>query len=270
MTVKLIAVDMDGTFLRDDKTYHRERFLKQYAALKARGIRFVVASGNQYYQLTSFFPEIADEIAFVAENGAWVVCEGEDVFNGELSDEEYRHVIDHLMTLDDLEIIACGKNSGYTLNRYDERFKEMASRYYHRLAFVDDLHGINDIFFKFALNLPDIQLLKRMDELTEAFEGIVVPVSSGHGSIDLIIPGLHKANGIQMLQQRWGIADSEVVAFGDGGNDVEMLRHAGFGFAMDNAPEAIHKVAPYRAPANNQDGVLEIIDKVLNGDAPFA
>ncbi len=55
MTVKLIAVDMDGTFLRDDKTYHRERFLKQYAEMKARGIRFVVASGNQYYQLTSFF-----------------------------------------------------------------------------------------------------------------------------------------------------------------------------------------------------------------------
>ncbi len=116
MTVKLIAVDMDGTFLRDDKTYHRERFLKQYAEMKARGIRFVVASGNQYYQLTSFFPDIADDIAFVAENGAWVVCEGEDVFNGELSDDEYRYVIDHLMTLDDLEIIACGKTAATRLS----------------------------------------------------------------------------------------------------------------------------------------------------------
>ena len=47
--------------------------------MKEQGIRFVVASGNQYYQLISFFPEIAHEIAFVAENGGWVVSAGEDV-----------------------------------------------------------------------------------------------------------------------------------------------------------------------------------------------
>lgn len=56
---------------------------------------------------------------------------------------------------------------------------------------------------------------------------IMVPVTTGHGSIDLIIPGVHKANGLRILQARWGIEDSEVVAFGDSGNDVEMLRQAG-------------------------------------------
>lgn len=50
--------------------------MAQYQQMKAQGIRFVVASGNQYYQLISFFPEIANEIAFVAENGGWVVSEG--------------------------------------------------------------------------------------------------------------------------------------------------------------------------------------------------
>lgn len=59
--------------------------MAQYQQMKRQGIRFVVASGNQYYQLISFFPEIAHEIAFVAENGGWVVSEGEDVFNGELT-----------------------------------------------------------------------------------------------------------------------------------------------------------------------------------------
>ncbi len=53
--------------------------MAQYQQMKAQGIRFVVASGNQYYQLISFFPEIANEIAFVAENGGWVVSEGKDV-----------------------------------------------------------------------------------------------------------------------------------------------------------------------------------------------
>lgn len=54
MTIKLIAVDMDGTFLNKEMGYDKERFLKQYAKMKEQGIRFVVASGNQYYQLKSF------------------------------------------------------------------------------------------------------------------------------------------------------------------------------------------------------------------------
>ena len=81
MSIKLIAVDMDGTFLSDAKTYNRPRFLAQYQRMREQNIRFVVASGNQYYQLISFFPEIAHQIAFVAENGGWVVSGNEDVFN---------------------------------------------------------------------------------------------------------------------------------------------------------------------------------------------
>ena len=106
MSVKLIAVDMDGSFLSDAKTYNRARFLAQYARMKAQGIRFVVASGNQYYQLISFFPEIAHEIAFVAENGGWVVDAGEDVFNGELSKEHFLTVATLLNDVPGIEIIA--------------------------------------------------------------------------------------------------------------------------------------------------------------------
>ena len=73
MTIKVIVTDMDGTFLDDAKKYDRARFMAQYQELKKRNIEFVVASGNQYYQLISFFPEIAHQIAFVAENGGWVV-----------------------------------------------------------------------------------------------------------------------------------------------------------------------------------------------------
>lgn len=53
--VKMVAVDMDGTFLDDRKQYDRPRFMACYQMMKQRGIRFVVASGNQYYQLKSFF-----------------------------------------------------------------------------------------------------------------------------------------------------------------------------------------------------------------------
>lgn len=85
MTVKVIVTDMDGTFLNDAKQYDRPRFLAQFAQLRQQGIEFVVASGNQYYQLISFFPEIREQISFVAENGALVYEHGKQLFHGELT-----------------------------------------------------------------------------------------------------------------------------------------------------------------------------------------
>jgi len=76
-------------------------------------------------------------------------------------------------------------------------------------------------------------------------------------------------NTLTILQQRWGIDDSEVVAFGDSGNDVEMLRQSGFSFAMANARPHIKAAARFEAPHNNEEGVLDVIDKVLNREAPF-
>lgn len=270
MSIKLIAVDMDGTFLDDKKRYNRRRFLHQYARMKEQGIHFVVASGNQYWQLASFFPEIAHEIAFVAENGAWVVCEGEDLFNGALNEEQYATVVDHLLTLPEVDIIACGKTKGWTLSHYDSRFHQLADMYYHRLERVDSFFNLEDTFFKFALNLPDSQLQDTMTSLHNKLGDIMVPVTSGHGSIDLIIPGLHKANGLRILQRRWNIQDNAVLAFGDGGNDTEMLCQAGYGFTMANAPQNIQALTPWQAPHNNHEGVLDIIDKALNHEAPFA
>ena len=80
MNVKLIAVDMDGTFLTNNNEYDQERFTRQYEFMKEKGIHFVVASGNQYYQLRSFFPDIHNELAFIAENGAYIVDQGKECF----------------------------------------------------------------------------------------------------------------------------------------------------------------------------------------------
>ena len=80
---------------------------------------------------------------------------------------------------------------------------------------------------------------------------------------------MHKANGLRLLQKRWNITDDEVVVFGDGGNDIEMLRQAGFSFAMANAKDTVAAAAKYRAGSNNEEGVLDIIDRVLKNEAPF-
>ncbi|WP_140474271.1 Cof-type HAD-IIB family hydrolase [Ewingella americana] len=269
MSVKLIAVDMDGTFLDDAKKYNKNKFLAQYAQLKKQGIKFVVASGNQYYQLKSFFPEIAAEIAFVAENGAYIVNEGQDVSVAEISPESVGKILEFLDNTPGLRTVICGKNSAWIQSSQPEDFYLKMNRFYHRLQKIESYHEIDDTIFKFALNISDQHLAEFMTTLDNALGHIITPVSSGHGSADLIIPGRHKANGLRILQNLWGIDDSEVVTFGDGGNDVEMLQQAGFGFSMANAMPVATAAARYRTVSNNEEGVLTVIDKVLAGDKPF-
>ncbi len=186
MSIKLIAVDMDGTFLSDAKTYNRPRFLAQYQRMREQNIRFVVASGNQYYQLISFFPEIAHQIAFVAENGGWVVSGNEDVFNCQLPVHHFNAVVDHLQTLPNIEIIACGKRSAYTLNRYNDALKTVAAKYYHRLELVDDFNHLDDTILKFGLNVPDSLIPEIQPKLHAALGDMVTAVATGYGSIDLL------------------------------------------------------------------------------------
>ena len=264
MTVKVIVTDMDGTFLNDAKQYDRPRFLAQFAQLQQQGIEFVVASGNQYYQLISFFPEIREQISFVAENGALVYEHGQQLFHGELTRHESQVVIGELLKDRQLNFVACGLESAYVSDNAPDAFVALMSKHYHRLQRISDYQNINDTLFKFSLNLPD------SDKLHVSLDGIMKPVTSGFGFVDLIIPGLHKANGISRLLKRWQLSPQECVAIGDSGNDAEMLKLVKYAFAMGNAAESIKAIADYTTDDNNHHGALKVIQAVLDKTPPFS
>jgi len=269
MTVKVIVTDMDGTFLNDAKKYDRERFLAQFEQLQQRGIEFVVASGNQYYQLITFFPEIQNRISYVAENGALVYEHGQQLFHGELTHHESQIVIGELLKDTSLNFVACGLESAYVSETAPDHFVELMSKHYYRLKRVASYADIDDKLFKFSLNLPDEQIPMLVDKLRVSLDGVMKPVTSGFGFIDLIIPGLHKANGISRLLKRWDISPQECVGIGDSGNDAEMLKLVKYAFAMANAVDSIKAIADYQTDDNNHDGALNVIQRVLDGTAPF-
>lgn len=264
--IKMIAVDMDGTFLSDNKTYNKTRFRVLYEQMKQQGMRFVVASGNQYYQLISFFPEVSDEITFVAENGAYIVEQGNVLFSGQLGEGHLQKVLMVLAQIPDIHVVVCGARTAWMLNSSPDSLVALMSKHYHRLEMRDDFASIEEPVFKFSLNLSDDRIPDLLTHLGHALEGIVQPVSSGFGFVDLIIPGVHKAHGLALLQSRWHIDACDVVAVGDSGNDVEMVAHAGYGVAMANAQPAVKQVAGYLTDSNNEEGALNVIERVVTGE----
>lgn len=263
MVIKMIAVDMDGTFLNDQKEYNRERFNRLFQQMQKQNIRFVVASGNQYTQLKSFFPKLHQEMSFVAENGALVIEKGEEIFSECIPVDLIQDTLDLLNALPAVSVILCGKQSAYVLDSSDEQFVQIVRMFYHKLELVSDFAEVEDQILKVTLGFEESKTAQLQMNLRKELKQDLTPVSSGNGTLDLIRTGTHKANGLKKLVKEETIQPDELMVFGDGGNDIEMLQLAKYSFAMANASEEIKKAAAYVAPSNNEEGVLEVMEQYL-------
>ena len=263
--IKMVAVDIDGTFVRPDYTYDVLRFKRILSHMNEVGCRFVVASGNQYYQLRDLFPEYDDKLSFVAENGAFVKDQKELVFTADMSKETVNDVIDVCREYPEILNVLCGVESAYCQRgTVSQEFYDLTTIYYHHLQWVDDFKEVKDQILKFAPTVPIEKTYEYYDIFAKRLQGKVEPTTSGHGSIDLIVPGCHKASGLERLVKRWGISSEQCVAFGDGENDIEMLKYCGYSYAMENASQKVKDAAKYVCPSNEDDGVLVALEKIFD------
>lgn len=260
--IRLVAVDIDGTFIHRDYTYDHKRFGRLFQAMKKTGCRFVAASGNQYAQLRDVFGEYARDMAFVAENGAYVRDLDTLVFASAMDLQVVRDVIETLDKDPAIQTVLCGVESAYCQRgKVDQAFYDLSSIYYHELRWVDDFRTVNDQILKFTLTVSGEKTSEYCEWLRQELDGKVESTTSGHDSIDLIVPGCHKASGLKRLVERWDICPEQCAAFGDGGNDIEMLQYCGYSFAMANADETVKKAAKAVCPSNEEDGVLVVLEQ---------
>ena len=263
--IRLIAADMDGTLLDDDKALH-EHFWPLVAELFERGVLFCVASGRQYANLYSRFRDVADEMVFLAENGAYVVKGTREISSQTMAaglvDELVRAVRDLAASGADVGVVVCGKRAAY-LDRVDARFREKVDLYYASQQIVGDL-----------LDRPDDGILKVTVYDFQSAERVTAPalagfadqaqvVVSGAHWLDVMDPATNKGAGIRSIQNALGLTPAQTMVFGDFLNDLEMMDAAEYSFAMHNAHPVLRERARYLAPPNTENGVVRTISSVL-------
>ena len=266
MDIKVIATDMDGTFLNPNNDYDRKRFAQVFTRLEERGIRFVPISGNQYYQIRSFFPERAHQMTIVGENGAYIVENGHFIKSYRLPLRLVDTILDYLSQHQlEQEMILCGEKASYILKSAPSRAKDFFAIYCHRLEELADFKQLpQDGFLKFSFNTPLEQTQQIIDDLHQLLGQEIEAVTTGHGNIDIIARGVHKARALDFLLDRWGYGPENLMAFGDSNNDLQMLKFAKYGYAMENSSQEAKAITELRAPANSESGVLQIIEQYLN------
>ncbi len=104
-----------------------------------------------------------------------------------------------------------------------------------------------------------------MAEKTKAFfKGRVYTATSwGAFVVEITHPDVNKAKGLAIVAEKLGVDPKDVLAIGDGVNDTEMIRWAGQGVAMGNAPDQVKAAADETAPDNDSDGAAIIIERYL-------
>lgn len=264
-SVRLIASDMDGTLL-NGKGELDPAFFSLFERMERRGIRFTAASGRQYDGLRKTFAPVADRMLFIAENGAYVANGPEEWLVLDMDTETVARIIRAVRNIEGACIVLAGRDSAYMEDTGAEFVRE-ARRYYTRCRQVDDLLDVRgDRMLKIAVydfkgaNNNTYPRLKHLD-------GNLHVAVSGERWMDISRKEADKGHALELIQRRLGISPEETMVFGDQMNDAEMMRQARFSYAVANAVPEIREMAAFEAPSNEENGVLQVLGKILDGDA---
>lgn len=272
MTIKLIATDMDGTILDSQGLLDLPRLEKILDRLEEKGIRFVIATGNEIHRVRQLLGHLTDRVVLIVANGA-KIFENNQLIQVETWDDE---LVEKALTFFEgqecqNQFVITSMNGGFvkegTIFTQLDKFMtpEMIELFYQRMNFVEELHP--ELFggvLKMSLVVGEDRTDQVQEDFNQVFNGRVQAVSSGYGCLDIIQDGIHKAWALQELLKRWNIKSEEIMAFGDSENDVEMLELAGISYAMENADEKAKAVATDIAPANSQGGVYQVLEAWLD------
>lgn len=270
MRPKVIATDLDGTFLDEAGHYDVAHFDAQLAALGRLEIRFVVTTGDPLDHVQRLFAPLThrQNLTYIVEDGALTVTgHGEQLQVQALADRDWRDAVAWLKTapiMADCFVIACGRDRAYTeLATTSQRFHE-SQAFYPSLTQVTDLTQVTADILKLDVTWLKTEVREQVAAFNRQFQNRLVGTSSGLGGMNVTLPLVSKAAALLALGQIWGVSPDQMAAFGDSGNDHAMLEMVGQGFAVANADPAIITGPVKRLAATNQQGaVSQQIDQWL-------
>lgn len=261
--LKLVASDMDGTLLNSQRELS-PRLFPVLQKLFEKNVRFVVASGRQYYNLLRLFEPLRDQISFISENGAMVFERGQSLWVSEIPFDHIAAVVETIRHTDGVLPVLCGEHSAY-IEQGHPFFLENVAMYYARFQQVDDVlqAARQDRICKIAafdMNHAETRAYPALQPFGETLNVCL----SGEHWVDVMNPDVNKGEAIRVFQKKYALAPEECMAFGDYLNDCEMLKVCQESYAMANAHPKLKEISRHVAKSNDEDGVVDALCSVFH------
>lgn len=290
MKIQLIAMDMDGTLLRKDNTISTKT-KDALIQLEKQGVKLVLASGRSYSRLLSY----AKELEMDKYGGYLIEVNGVAIYDLQ-ADKRYvraRMPIEDAQFLFDYFTKWNVEYLGY-LDRgvfdYNPSVLLEEKKAYRKQHGLSDDHPWTSGTFHFMADFrdgyPDIRTITSAEEINEQLNKVVITyheeemkeiaaIASEELSnrywlgltspswLEITMPSVTKGQGLQEVSTITGIALENMMAFGDGENDLDLLMSAGVGVAMGNALDSVKEQADVVTLSNDEDGIYEAIKKYI-------
>lgn len=251
--IKAVFFDIDGTLVSFKSHTVPESARRAIARLREQGVKVFIATGRLMKHVA-----IVNDIevdGYITVNGGYCITSaGEVIFESAFPRATVERVIDlseqygfdlNVMTHQDMYVSSMG-----------ERVKKIASMI-NIMPTVADVRAI-------AATQPVVQMCPYISRELEQEIMPLLPDCVGSRWIetfmDLNVRGVDKSLGIQQVMNYYGLTMAEAMAFGDGGNDLPMVRDAAVGVAMGNACDELKAVADYITSSVDEDGVSRALE----------
>ena len=270
---RVLACDLDGTLLRDDKTIS-EQTKEAIKRITDKGVIFLPSTGRTHREL----PSLLNELPFLQYA---LCCNGGSVYDYRNDRYIYEDAIPHDLAVEVLEFVKSLPVyetvvvNGARIVKGDEN-DEICS--YIRTVAVKGLlfnfTGAHDVKAAFARTGMDAQKFllylaegadrdQVMRQLAERFPQLLIS-SSGPVFIEVNIKGVDKGKALRKFCELMNVPIDQSMAFGDAENDISMLEAAGKAVVMENGTPETKKHADVICPSNNDDGVRKVIEEIWN------
>jgi len=261
---QLLAIDIDGTLLNDNSQMSQKTH-DALQAMKEHGIAITLATGRFYPDASYFAKLLGFSCPMILLHGALIQSqEGEIIKKQELPPETVPVLIE----------LAKKEKVPFQIFHEDYLVMEKKTKW-------------NDIYLSFSeikpVIVPDIreylekqkspfafiflgtpQKMARLKKIVEEKLNASIAIACAHPNLlEIIAPDASKGNALKQLAAMKNIPISQTIAIGDSYNDIEMIKTAGLGVAMGNAPKEVKDIADCITKDNNQDGIAYFVSQFL-------
>jgi len=265
--IRLIAFDLDGTLMGSDQILS-PRIRQTIALTQARGVTVTLATGRMFSATQSFAQQLNITAPLICYQGGWIQALDGDILQRIALPKMQARAAIHLGEIHHWHTVL------YADGRLFIHEMTYPETLYHNLLGSDITTGrawdniLAEHTVDKVLYVADPAKIPQMAPILKAQLGAEADVVQSHKLFIEVVPrGVDKGRALAWLAQHLGVPQNEVLAAGDQGNDISLVRWAGTGVAIGNAIDAVKHVADWVAPPVTADGAVAILERfVLHGE----
>lgn len=255
--IKAAFFDIDGTLVSFKTHKVPKATINALSKLRELGVKVFISSGRQFGLINNLGNLKFD--GYVTINGAVTIVDGEMIDSNPIPHSDIKRIIEYMDENKEFPCVFVLKDR-IVINYINEDVEEIKRLINFPNIPVGNLKEIEneDVYQMISFFKEDVEP-EIMSQIPNCTTARWSPIFA-----DIIAKGTSKVTGIGKICQHFGIKREETIAFGDGGNDIEMLQWAGIGVAMGNAEEKVKKVADYVTSSVDEEGVLKAVEHYFN------